>query len=45
MSGCWKTSDRKSCSELGKAQAMMGDKTAARKSYQDFVALWKDCRS
>jgi hypothetical protein len=24
------------------AQAMMGDKAAARKSYQDFLTLWKD---
>jgi tetratricopeptide (TPR) repeat protein len=28
--------------QLGRAQAMMGDKEAARKSYQDFLALWKD---
>ena len=28
--------------QLGRAQAMMGDKTAARKSYQDFLAIWKD---
>ena len=28
--------------QLGRAQAMMGDKAAARKSYQDFLALWKD---
>jgi serine/threonine protein kinase/DNA-binding winged helix-turn-helix (wHTH) protein/tetratricopeptide (TPR) repeat protein len=28
--------------QLGRAQAMMGDKTAARKSYLDFLALWKD---
>ena len=28
--------------QLGRAQAMMGDKTAARKSYQEFLALWKD---
>jgi serine/threonine protein kinase len=28
--------------QLGRAQAMMGDKEAARKSYQDFFALWKD---
>jgi hypothetical protein len=27
---------------LGRAQAMMGDKEAARKSYQDFLTLWKD---
>ena len=27
---------------LGRAQAMMGDKAAARKSYQDFLTLWKD---
>jgi hypothetical protein len=28
--------------QLGRAQAMMGDKVAARKSYQDFLTLWKD---
>ena len=28
--------------QLGRAQVMMGDKEAARKSYQDFVTLWKD---
>jgi serine/threonine protein kinase/Flp pilus assembly protein TadD len=28
--------------QLGRAQAMMGDKAAARKSYQDFLSLWKD---
>ena len=28
--------------QLARAQAMMGDKTAARKSYQDFLTLWKD---
>jgi eukaryotic-like serine/threonine-protein kinase len=28
--------------QLGRAQAMMGDKTAARKSYRDFLTLWKD---
>ncbi|HZM09231.1 MAG TPA: protein kinase, partial [Candidatus Limnocylindrales bacterium] len=28
--------------QLGRAQSMMGDKEAARKSYQDFFALWKD---
>jgi eukaryotic-like serine/threonine-protein kinase len=28
--------------QLGRAQAMMGDKEAARKSYQNFVTLWKD---
>jgi hypothetical protein len=27
---------------LARAQATMGDKAAARKSYQDFLALWKD---
>jgi predicted Zn-dependent protease len=27
--------------QLGRAQAMMGDKAGARKSYQDFLALWK----
>jgi eukaryotic-like serine/threonine-protein kinase len=31
--------------QLGRAQAMMGDKVAARKSYQDFLALWKDADS
>jgi serine/threonine protein kinase/tetratricopeptide (TPR) repeat protein len=28
--------------QLGRAQVMMGDKAAARKSYQDFFILWKD---
>jgi hypothetical protein len=28
--------------QLGRAQVMMGDKPAARKSYQDFLTLWKD---
>jgi hypothetical protein len=28
--------------QLGRAQVMMGDKAAARKSYNDFLTLWKD---
>lgn len=28
--------------QLARAQVMMGDKDAARKSYQDFLILWKD---
>ena len=28
--------------QLGRAQAIAGDKDAARKSYQDFLTLWKD---
>ena len=28
--------------QLGRAQAMMGDKAAALKSYQEFLTLWKD---
>jgi eukaryotic-like serine/threonine-protein kinase len=28
--------------QLARAQAMMGDKDAARKSYQEFLTLWKD---
>ena len=28
--------------QLGRAQSMMGDKAVAHKSYQDFLALWKD---
>jgi tetratricopeptide (TPR) repeat protein len=28
--------------QLGRAQAMMGDKAAALKSYQNFLTLWKD---
>ena len=28
--------------QLARAQTMMGDKEAARKSYQDFLTLWKD---
>jgi len=27
---------------LGRAQVMLGDKEAARKSYQEFLTLWKD---
>jgi len=27
--------------QLGRAQAIMGDKAAARKSYQEFLTLWK----
>ena len=28
--------------QFGRAQVMMGDEVAARKSYQDFLTLWKD---
>ena len=28
--------------QLARAQVMMGDKAAARKSYNDFLTLWKD---
>jgi outer membrane protein assembly factor BamD (BamD/ComL family) len=28
--------------QLGRARVMMGDQAAARKSYQDFLTLWKD---
>ena len=28
--------------QLARAQAMMGEIDAARKSYQDFLTLWKD---
>ncbi len=28
--------------QLGRAQALAGDKVAARKSYQEFLSLWKD---
>jgi serine/threonine protein kinase len=28
--------------QLGRARVMTGDNTAARKSYQDFLTLWKD---
>jgi tetratricopeptide (TPR) repeat protein len=28
--------------QIGRAQAMAGDKAAARKSYQDFLYIWKD---
>jgi DNA-binding winged helix-turn-helix (wHTH) protein/tetratricopeptide (TPR) repeat protein len=28
--------------QLGRAQVVMGDKAAARKSYNDFLTLWKD---
>jgi len=27
--------------QLARAQAMSGDKPAARRSYQDFLSLWK----
>ena len=41
MPGCWKTSDLLIAGEwqLSRAQAMMGDQAAARKSYQDFLNL------
>jgi hypothetical protein len=28
--------------QLGRAQVMMGDEAGARKSYQDFLTLWKN---
>ena len=28
--------------QLARAQVMMGDKAAARKSYHEFLTLWKD---
>jgi hypothetical protein len=31
--------------QLARAQKMMGDQAAARKSYEDFLALWKDADS
>ena len=31
--------------QLACAQAMMGEKAAAGKSYQDFLTLWKDADS
>lgn len=31
--------------QLARAQAMMGDPVAARKSYEDFLALWNDADS
>lgn len=31
--------------QLGKTYAIAGDKTKARSSYQDFLALWKDADS
>jgi eukaryotic-like serine/threonine-protein kinase len=31
--------------QLARAQVMMGDEEAARKSYQDFLTLWKDADS
>jgi tetratricopeptide (TPR) repeat protein len=31
--------------ELARAQSMAGDRDSARKSYQDFLALWKDADS
>jgi len=31
--------------QLARAQAMTGEKDSARKSYQDFLALWKDADS
>jgi hypothetical protein len=27
---------------MGRAQAMTGDRVGARKSYQDFLTIWKD---
>jgi hypothetical protein len=31
--------------QLARAQAMMGDTVAARKSYQNLLTLWKDADS
>jgi hypothetical protein len=31
--------------QLARAQKMMGDQAAARKSYEDFLTLWKDADS
>ena len=31
--------------QLGRAQKMMGDNASARKSYEEFLNLWKECRS
>jgi hypothetical protein len=31
--------------QLARAQRMMGDQAAARKSYEDFLTLWKDADS
>jgi eukaryotic-like serine/threonine-protein kinase len=31
--------------QLARAQGMAGDKDGARKSYQDFLVLWKDADS
>ena len=31
--------------QLARAQKMMGDEAAARKSYEDFLTLWKDADS
>jgi eukaryotic-like serine/threonine-protein kinase len=28
--------------QLARTQVLMGDEQAARKSYEDFLALWKD---
>jgi hypothetical protein len=28
--------------QLGRAYALLGDKTKARSAYQDFLVLWKD---
>jgi eukaryotic-like serine/threonine-protein kinase len=28
--------------QLGRTQVMMGDKPAARRSYENFLTLWKD---
>ena len=28
--------------QLGRAQALSGDKSKARSAYQDFLTLWKD---
>jgi eukaryotic-like serine/threonine-protein kinase len=31
--------------QLARAQKLMGDQAAARKSYEDFLTLWKDADS
>jgi eukaryotic-like serine/threonine-protein kinase len=28
--------------QLGRAQKMMGDNASARKSYEEFLSIWKD---
>ena len=43
MSKCWRIFEPlEYLRRFGRARVMMGDKVSARKSYEDFLTLWKD---